>query len=403
MQRLPSLTKREKIILLIFILSGIAALMLYLGLGVLRNGLPGNAALPGMVEIAVLLPFEGDQAALRETISGIVRAAVGHLPAGIELGAIQQIAITEYDTKGTPDGAAEAARRAARNPATIAIIGPLDARQALAAAETLQGESLAVITSSSTAPTLTVEAYPGLYRVPAIDYLQGQAIVEFLDGSLARRDVFLIASASAYMQKILDAFNQAARDRLRVVGALDLGQAASVEEITQQIIDSQANAIVFLGDLENFGSILGVLLKPEIDLPVVAPDSINDPAMLPLVGESIAMYYTSPILNMAGLPEEASLVDFREALGDHADDPFAYETTQAVWAVFAALSRQGEGRTPRQAVWDNLEEITLGGLGGVPYAFRGGQWFPVVTYVYQVDSAAGVWSSNPLVDWVMGR
>ena len=403
MQRLPSLTRREKIILLIYILSGIAVLALYFGLGILRDGLPVWAVPEGQVEIAVLMPFEGDQAVLREVVLGSVRRAVNNLPADIELASIQQIAITEYDTQGTTDGAAEAARLAARNPATVAIIGPLDARQALASAETLQGENLAVITPFSTAHTLPVETFPGLYRIPATDYLQGQAIVEFLDGNLERRDVYLIASANTYIQTVLDAFNLAAQDRLRVVGTLDLSQAPPAEEITQQIVDSQANAIVFLGSLKSMGSVLGVLLSPEIDMPVVACDSVNDPALLPLVDETIEMYYTSPILNLAVLPDEASLADYRDALGENAGNPFAYETTQAVWAVFSALSLQGEGQTPREAVWSNLERITLGGLGGVTYAFWDGQWFPVVTYVYQVDPAAGDWSANPVVDWVMGR
>ena len=166
MQRLPSLTRREKIILLIFIISGIAVLALYFGLGILRDGLSVWAVPEGQVEIAVLMPFEGDQTVLREAVLGSLRQAVNNLPEGIELSSIQQIAITEYDTKGTPDGAAEAARRAARNPDTVVIIGPLDARGSLSAAETLRGKNLAVITPSSTAPTLPVETYQGLYRIP---------------------------------------------------------------------------------------------------------------------------------------------------------------------------------------------------------------------------------------------
>ena len=84
MQRLPSLTRREKIILLIFILSGIAVLGLYFGLGILRDGLSVRAASQGQVEIALLLPFEGEQASFREPISGIVRQAINNLPEGID-------------------------------------------------------------------------------------------------------------------------------------------------------------------------------------------------------------------------------------------------------------------------------------------------------------------------------
>lgn len=401
MQRLPSLTRREKIILLIFIFSGIAVLGLYFGLGVLQDGLPVRAAPQGRVEIAVLLPFEEEQAIFRESVSGIVQQAINNLPAEIELAGVQQIAITEYDSQGTPDGAAGAARQAARNPETIAIIGPLDARRSLAAAESLRGDILAVITPSSTAPTLPVETYRGLYRMPAADDLQGQAIVTFLDANLERTNIFLIASPSAYVQRVLEVFNLAAQDRLRIVGTLDLSQAPPVDEINTQIIDSQANAIVYLGGLEDIDIVLGALSHPEIDLPVVACDIVNDPALLPLVDETVEIYYTSPILNMAGLLEEASLQNHREVLGEVAGLPFAYETTQAVWALFAALSLQEEGQTPRQAVWDNLEGITLNGVGGDTFAFLDGQWFPGVTYIYQVDPATGDWYSNPVVDWVV--
>ncbi len=305
-----------------------------------------------------------------------------------------------YDTQGTPDGAAKAARRAARKQATVAIIGPLDARQVLAAAETIQGRKLALITPASTAPALPVGNIPGLYRIPAPDNLQGQAIVEFLDDHLMRRNVFLFARANAYVQNILEVFNQAARDRLRVVGTLDLSQVTSTEEITRQVLDSEADVIVYLGGREDFDLLLGVLVAPDVDLPVVASDMVNDPSLPPLANETLEVYYTSPILNMGDLPED-TLVSYQEALGEYSNRPFAFETVQAVWAVFAALEFQEKNQTPREAVWENLGRVRLDGLGGVSTAFWGGQWSPGVIYIYQIDPTQGDWSANPVVATVM--
>ncbi len=65
MHRPPTLTRREKTILMVFILSGVAVLIIYVALGIVRDGLPVRATTQGLVEIAILVPFENAQIPLQ--------------------------------------------------------------------------------------------------------------------------------------------------------------------------------------------------------------------------------------------------------------------------------------------------------------------------------------------------
>ncbi len=407
MHKLALPLSKERVILLAYAAGVIGVVGLYALLGMVRQGSPGALAPVRHAEVAVLVPLSGAQADVGKAVLRVVEQSVRTPPANVRPGNLA-VTVSGYDTAGTPDGAANAAYRASLNPATIAVIGPLDARQVIAAVETLRDQKLAVLTPASTAPVLQVSRYSGLYRIPAPDDAQGRAIVEFLTQSLHRTDVFLIVEPSAYTRDILSTFTQAAQGRLRIAATLDLGQSSPPADIGQQLVDSQSNVVVYLGGLKNGRILVEAMSGASLALPVVGSDALNDPALLP-VGNSVPVYYTSPILSLPAASDKESLATFRQVLGELANAPFACETAQATWFVLGALAqslRQADqspllysSQQARASIWHDLGQVAIALPGlttGAVASFADGQKLPRTIYVYQVTSNAE-WPLNRLV------
>ena len=104
--------------------------MLYILLAWLRAGAPTEFAGAYRAEIAVLVPVTGEGLTGRN-ISYLVDQSKNYFAS--ELGLDKwKLTVLVYDTGNTASSAAWAATQAARNPNTIAIVGPLDARQVVA-------------------------------------------------------------------------------------------------------------------------------------------------------------------------------------------------------------------------------------------------------------------------------
>ena len=217
MQRIPKLAKKEWIVLAAF--AGVAALvlLLFFVLQLVREGFPQAKAPMNQAEVAVLIPSEGQQVEMGQAILNATIKAVTTYPEEIQLQNIEKISVVAYDTKGTADGAAIAAEKAATNPATTFVVGLLDARQAQAVAEVLVDNNLAVITPTNSASVSDLSGLDNFYRLMTPDFYQSEAIVNFLL-SKQLSSIYLIAEPSTYVKSNLDYFNVVANDRLKIVG-----------------------------------------------------------------------------------------------------------------------------------------------------------------------------------------
>jgi branched-chain amino acid transport system substrate-binding protein len=360
------LLSKERTTVALYAVVAACLLALYVLLGLVRGGGSILAAPAKHAEVAVLVPLSGPQAQLGHAVLNVAQRIVAS--------ARPDLKVSGYDTQGTPEGAAQAASLAALEPTTIAVIGPLDARQVLAAAETLRGEKLALITPASTAPVLKTSQYPGLYRIPSTDDAQGQAVASFLRQSLRRTQVFLIVeSSSAYVQGVLHHFDDALAStpegQLRVARRLDVEEGTLPADLGRLIADSQASVVVHLGGARNAQAILKAMNAAGLHVPFVGIDAIDAPSLLATASNSAPLldgvYYTSPILDLEAASDKASLASYRQALGPLASAPFAYETTQAAWLVMAALPQAAQNPAgAREAIWRNLAHATAPSLAG---------------------------------------
>jgi ABC-type branched-subunit amino acid transport system substrate-binding protein len=388
MQKPSMVSSLEKTTLALVALGALLVLALFMLVGWLaRASDPAAQAVQEdqPAEIAVLCPLSGPQAGQCQSLQAVVGAMTNpalsrdFLPAGNLVR--PPLAMVAYDSGSTPDQAASAARKAAANPGTIAIIGPLDARQLLAVAETVAGSGLVVISPASTAPSLDTAAFPNLYRVPAQDSYQGQALVDFVSNILGLQKIYFIAEPSDHVNNILNLFNQASRNRLQVLGSLQISTAEPLSGVATAIKQSQAQVVVYLGGSARAAEILREMGAAQLNMPFVGIDTLNAEGLRPLPAGVGPVYYSSALmmltardLQMFGIQSDLS--------GVMVGQPFAFETLRASYALLMALDARQPSQSRRQAVAANLETISQRSSNHT------GQMLPQTIYLYQVNPQA---------------
>ena len=158
---------------------------------------PGHRVdLGGKVDIALLLPLSGSGAAAGRDMLDAAALALS------ELGG-DQLALTPKDTKGTPEGAADAARSAVADGARL-IIGPRTAGEAEAVAPVAKAADIAVLSFSNQARI----AGNGMF---VLGFLPEQEIRRIADyaASTGIRNFAVLAPSDAYGQLTTQAFRDA--------------------------------------------------------------------------------------------------------------------------------------------------------------------------------------------------
>lgn len=164
-------------------------------------GLPAGqgtplVAPPGGTMVALLLPLSGHSAAIGAALMNAAQMALFEL-AGPDL------TLLPFDSAGTPEGAAEAARQAVAQHADI-IVGPLFATEARA---------VSPIAAEARVPVLSLSADQSVAG-------HGTYVMGFLPGPQAVRSALYAASQGKLRQAILAPSNEYGR---RVVGAVTNG------------------------------------------------------------------------------------------------------------------------------------------------------------------------------------
>lgn len=251
---------------------GERAILTLLGLGViglivvlaLLNGIftyIGWAPLnPDAAEIAVLVPDKQETPGkeIIEVANLGANRAYSELQAA---GKTLQIRIHVYETGDNPNSAAWAAKIALRNPNTVAVIGPFDTRQSIAVAETLHDQNLAMITPDGLAPIVS----PGNPVLDSVYHLslpyteQARLMPKFLHNQ-GWNDVYLIAEQTEYVQKVLEVFNPAANNTIKVVGTANITDTPA-QEIVAEVKNLKPHALLYIGGPEQAITLLDEMNK----------------------------------------------------------------------------------------------------------------------------------------------
>lgn len=386
MDKRPQLSRSDTLIILSYIGAIFVSIFLFYIVGIFQNGLPLPIINSSHMEIAVLIPKTGDQAELGKNIEKIAEESLAFYMKN-NPHEDWDISIQEYDAGNDVHTAAFAALSAAKNPSTIAIVGPINARQVLAAAETIKNQPLAIISQASTAYIEDISNFNNVYGIPAPDIYQADAIVEYLSSKKLNK-VFLIVDHDSYSAKILMEFIRATENRITIAGIISL-ETGVPADFAKNLSNSNANAIIFIGGPEYFGEIVANVekAKPTV-IPIIGVEAINDEKIAANLTGAEQIFFTSSILMNKGFEDRQLPSNYLEAIGNLDRQPYVYETSQAVWIILATLNRVEQHSSPRIDIQKILNEFPIRSESGETVRFYRGQMVPAYIYVYDIKNSS---------------
>lgn len=154
------------------------------------------------VHLAYMLTISGATAFLGEDSKGGIEIAIDDRD-GKVLG--HDIVLTGEDSGCSAEGGQTAATKVASDPTIVGVIGTNCSSAATAAIDTISSAGLVMISSSNTAPALTIEGEtwkPGYYRVCHTDLFQGAVAAEFAYNELGARTTATIHDGSPYADQL---------------------------------------------------------------------------------------------------------------------------------------------------------------------------------------------------------
>jgi branched-chain amino acid transport system substrate-binding protein len=165
--------------------------------------------------LGVVLPLSGELAnAGQEALDGILLAsgvlapgalpeAAGAPPAGVRL--------RVRDSGGVPERAAAALRELGADPAVLAVLGPLTAEEALAAAADADAQGLPTLTL--TRHEEVAPGHPNMFRIGLTPGAEAERLAEYAAGSLGARRVGILYPQDAYGERMRALFAAAIESR----------------------------------------------------------------------------------------------------------------------------------------------------------------------------------------------
>lgn len=194
-----------------------------------RIEIPVPPAIQAQVpRVAILLPLSGPNARLGQAMLNAAQLALFHF-------ADRKFELLPHDTKGTADGAAEAAALAIGDGASL-ILGPLLASSVRAVAPAARAAGVVVVAFSNDRDV----AGDGVFAMGFLPSEEVRRVVEYANGRGIRRFAAL-APDNAYGRRVVDSINQT---------ALELGAVVTQVELYDPLAADFAPTIRRLGDYD---------------------------------------------------------------------------------------------------------------------------------------------------------
>jgi ABC-type branched-subunit amino acid transport system substrate-binding protein len=265
----PHLSVKEKSILSSVSLITIGVLLIWGILTIINNGTLVNSIETDYFEIAVLVPINGPHSNLAESVISSVEYALANPPDKFKLN--KKVKFVYYDTRNTANGAYRAAKKASRNPSTLAILGPLSTRELVAVIDAVKDKKIPIFTPASCAPFESEYQY--VYRFPAKDDIHGEALVSFLKHNLIKTNVVLIVSSSAKQSKQDASFSKVNPNGNTVLKKYDLKNNELPEGWLIEVKKRKVDVIVILGNQTVAQSISKEIEAASLTIPLIVDDS----------------------------------------------------------------------------------------------------------------------------------
>jgi branched-chain amino acid transport system substrate-binding protein len=282
------------------------------------------------VIIAVQAPLSGPQA---EQGNALVRGVLLALDAAqtIRLDAERELTITTlvFDDQSDPTTAVGNARAISRDPNVLAVVGHVDTRVALAAAEVYERTRLPAIYPAITYAPIA-DMYPDTTHLmlaeDAIHGSAGAALVEKLigeppDGQL---DILIVDDGTAYSQRVVQSFKdalRAANSQHARFGGSETEESAQEEDIqgivyvenfdeVLELVDSETIDLIYISlPYEDAAEFATLLSENEIEVRLLGPDILHTPQLVELGGPAVDGLVFTALSGPATWYDEAGLMD----------------------------------------------------------------------------------------------
>jgi branched-chain amino acid transport system substrate-binding protein len=319
------------------------------------------------VHIAYMLSISGATAYLGEDSKGAVEIAIDDRGGKL---LDHDISLTGEDSGCSAEGGQTAATKVAADPTVIGVIGTNCSSAATAAMPTISSAGLVMLSSSNTAPALTLEGetwQPGYYRVCHTDLFQGSVAAEFAYNKLGARTLATIHDGSPYadqLQSVMAGRFKELGGTVTFQGAVNVGDTDMRAVLTSVAADSP--------DLLYFP-----IFEPEGDFIVAQSSEIAGLENTTLMGADgllvqsfpgnagpnvVGMYLSGPYVS--GAAYDAFLAKWKTKFGGvppsgfHA---FAYDATNILFDAIEKVAVQDSDGTlhiGRQALRDAITGTT---------------------------------------------
>lgn len=278
-------------------------------------------AAPERVTVGVIGSFSGEGAAVANGISRGIEMAISEYN-GDSVNNFEA-RIERADTGGTPEGAAEAARKTASTELLIGVVGPFTGSEATGAGPVLDESGIPFLIPSVTDLSLTRSGWRNLRRLVSDDRQEGAAVARQVREMIRRTGGGRAAvihdgspSGSAFAEGVKAALENSGAGVARfneVSGAVDWN-ARAVE-----IMKDPPAAVVHGGAADRAGALVGALRGAGFKGLFVASHQARDSAFARSAGAAASGSISSCT---CADPADPALEDFRDAYrGEFSESP----------------------------------------------------------------------------------
>lgn len=286
------------------------------------------------------------------------------------------------DSKCSGEGGTTAALKITADPQIVGIVGPTCSGAAVKASEIVSEAGLAMISGSSTAPSLTsvggergADWQPGFFRTAQNDATAGRAAANFAFQALGKRQAATINVGDAYTRGLTDTFRQAFAElggQVVLDAAINKGDT-DMRPVLNAVVASGAELLFFpVYEPEgNYILLQAAEMEPFAQIARLGAEGLLFETFIEAVGQAgVGTYLAVPALSEG--PEHDAYLARYEARYKEPPVPVYHATTHdAANLLFGAIEtaavRDANGRVHigRQALRDALYAVAdYQGLSG---------------------------------------
>jgi branched-chain amino acid transport system substrate-binding protein len=260
------------------------------------------------------------------------------------------VKLVERDTRLSPDDAGAHASRLAADPSVLAVVGPAESDEVLAAGAAFAKRGVSFVSPSARRAALTDGSLPGFFRVIPHDGLQAPTLATFVRTTLAATRVVVTDDGSAYGLPHADALERKLVAAGAVVTRMTVDPELDDFSVVLATIRATTDAVVLAWQQPDRALVFaGQLRLVNKRAAVVGTDAL-DSAEFNLEGA----YVAAPLPDVRAFEHNTSLLaryrkrygQFSTALG-----PPAYAAAQAAILAVRNACRDGTASRAEVRTW----------------------------------------------------